>query len=184
MTSPAQYGTSGQPPNAEDTLRLIAGLPAPEGLADRVNVRLRNAPRTAGLFHWPMVPIMRFRFQAPVLRGAAAAAIVCVVAGGGWQICSRVPSTTAANQWTEPARVGNSGSFSNAGAMRTPDSLDRPVLTHAITAAPNDDPGSKADSGSTTWPKAASTSGASPKENAADSAKKHNKITKAARPQR
>ena len=32
-----------------------------------------------------------------------------------------------------PARVGAQGAFSNAGAMRTPDTLAKPVLTHAVT---------------------------------------------------
>ncbi|MGA9784021.1 MAG: hypothetical protein WBQ52_17820, partial [Terracidiphilus sp.] len=72
---------------------------------------------------------------APVLRGAAAAAIVCIVAGGGWRIYSRVqtPAAPTANVVVMPARVGTQGAFSNAGAMRTPDTLAKPVLTHAPT---------------------------------------------------
>lgn len=136
MISPAQNGfPADRVRSAEETLRQIAGLPAPEGLAERVNARLRTAPRSSGIFHWPIVPVMGYRLQSPLLRGAMAAAIVCLVAGGGWQICSRVPSTSAANDWVQPARVGNSGSFSNAGAMRTPDTLNRPVLPNPVPAA-------------------------------------------------
>jgi hypothetical protein len=131
MTSPSQHGMPGDAAqNGEDTLRLIAGLPAPEGLADRVNARLRTAPRRAGLLHWPIAPIMGYRIQSPAFRAAAAAGIVCIVAGGGWQIFSHVQTAPAANAIVQPARVGNSGGFSNAGAMRMPDTLDRPVLKH------------------------------------------------------
>lgn len=117
---------------AEKTLRLVAGLPAPEGLSDRVQAGLRTAPR-ARILQWPVALIPGGWMTAPALRGAAAAVIVCVVAGGGWRIYSRVQAPApSANVITMPARVGNQGSFSNAGAMRTPDTLDKPVLTHAI----------------------------------------------------
>lgn len=138
MTSPTQNGTpGGHPHTAEDTLRLIAALPAPEGLADRVHARLRTASRTGGLFSWAFAPVAGYRLHSPMFRGAAAAAIVCLVAGGGWQICTHVQPPATANNWVQPARVGNSGGFSNAGAMRTPDTLDRPVLTHAVQPAPD-----------------------------------------------
>lgn len=136
MTSPNQYGMTGDgPSSAEATLRLIAGLPAPEGLADRVHTRLRTVPRKTGLLHWPLAPAMGFRIYSPVFRAAAAAGIVCLVAGGGWQIYSHVATTPAGSAVVQPARIGNSGGFSNAGAMRTPDTLDRPVLKQAVPAA-------------------------------------------------
>jgi hypothetical protein len=117
---------------AEKTLRLVAGLPAPEGLTDRVQEGLRKAPR-GRLVEWPMALMPRGWMTAPALRGAAAAAIVCVVVGGGWRIYSRVqaPAPTA-NVITMPARVGTQGTFSNAGAMHTPDTLAGPVLTHSV----------------------------------------------------
>lgn len=123
----------GQASEAEKTLRLVAGLPAPEGLADRVQEGLGKAPR-GRLVEWPMSLMSRGWMTAPALRGAAAAAIVCVVVGGGWRIYSRVqaPAPTA-NVITMPARVGSQGAFSNAGAMRTPDTLAGPVLTHSVT---------------------------------------------------
>ena len=77
-------------PSGEDTLRLIASLPAPEGLADRVQDGLRHAPPTARVLDWrgPVRPSGGW-MQSTMARGAAAAAIVCVVAGGGWRIYSK-----------------------------------------------------------------------------------------------
>jgi hypothetical protein len=139
MTSPSQHlnpGNAGH--SGEDTLRLIAGLPAPDGLKDRVHSRLRTAPRAAGLLPWPITPLMGYRFHSPAFRTAAAAAIVCVVAGGGWQIFSHVQTAPQPNAIVQPARIGNSGGFSNAGAMRTPDTLDRPVLKHPLPSNQRD----------------------------------------------
>jgi hypothetical protein len=139
MTSPAQHGNPANPrPSGEDTLRLIAGLPAPEGLKDRVHARLRTAPPTSSLLHWPFAPLMDYRIHSPAFRTAAAAAIVCVVAGGGWQIFSHVQTAPEPNAIVQPARVGNGGGFSNAGAMRTPDTLDRPVLKHPLPSKQQD----------------------------------------------
>jgi hypothetical protein len=121
----------------EDTLRLIASLPAPEGLADRVQNGLRHAPPTARVLDWrnPLRPSGGW-MQSTMARGAAAAAIVCVVAGGGWRIYSRVQPVPAAKVVAIPPRVtpGRNG-FSQAGAKRVPQTLDGPVLTH--TAAGN-----------------------------------------------
>ncbi len=38
---------------------MIAGLPAPDGLVDRVQTRLRTVPRSARLLSWPMVFLRR-----------------------------------------------------------------------------------------------------------------------------
>jgi len=139
MTSPAQHSNPGDAGHSgEDTLRLIAGLPVPQGLEDRVHARLRTVPQTAGLLHWPIAPLMGYRIHSTAFRTAAAAAIVCVVAGGGWQIFSHVQTAPQPNAIVQPARIGNSGSFSNAGAMRTPDTLDRPVLKHPLPANQQD----------------------------------------------
>jgi hypothetical protein len=118
---------------AEKTLRLVASLPAPEGLAGRVQDGLRAAPR-ARLLAWPTALVPGAWIMSPALRGAAAAAIVCIVAGGGWRIYSHVqaPAAPTARIVVMPARVGSQGAFSNAGAMRTPDTLAKPVLTHAV----------------------------------------------------
>lgn len=121
---------------AENTLRLIARLPAPEGIEDRVKAGLRARGRSARVLRWPVWMSTDGLLYANALRGAAAAAIVCAVAGGGWQVYSHVqvsPSAQAAPA-AVPARIGNG--FSSAGAMRTPDSPYGPVLTHALVPAP------------------------------------------------
>jgi len=115
---------------AEETLRMIARASAPDGLVNRVQANLRNAPRTSVVMSW------RAGFNgwmySPALRGAAAVAIVCVVAGGGWRIYSHVPPAPTAKVIETPARVGSSGAFSNAGAMHKPDTLNGPVLAQPI----------------------------------------------------
>jgi hypothetical protein len=110
-------------PDASATLRLIATLPAPEGLADRVHARLRSAPRPARILEWPAA----FRTDSAWMRSAAAAAIAFVVVGGGWGVYSRVQPN---NVIAMPPHVAAPGGFSNAGAMRTPKTLDGPVLEH------------------------------------------------------
>jgi hypothetical protein len=118
----------------EDTLRLIASLPAPEGLADRVESGLRHTPPTGRVLNWRG----RLRpsggwMQSTMARGAAAAAIVCVVAGGGWRIYSGVEPAPAAKVVAMPARVAPGGNgFSQAGAKRVPLTLDGPVLSHPV----------------------------------------------------
>jgi hypothetical protein len=127
MKSP--YDRSGEPlDRVDETLRIIATLPAPVGLTDRVKARLDTASRGANLIAWPRAGADSGWMQGTVLRGAAAAAIVCVVAGGGWRIYSHVQPAPAARAIVLPARVGSSGAFSNAGAKHTPDTLNRPVV--------------------------------------------------------
>jgi hypothetical protein len=136
MSYPNQNGFSkdsgaGQ---AERTLRLIASLPAPDGLEDRVKAGLRSAPRGARILAWsqPFTP------NAGWLRAAAAAAIVFVVAGGGWGIYSRVQPGQPSAGSTVP-HLGASGGFSEGGAVRRPQTLDGPVVsapTPALTPKP------------------------------------------------
>jgi len=140
--------------SAEKTLRLIASLPAPEGLADRVQAGLQAAPPTGRVLSWrgPLRPagggwmhngwmhsgwMHNDWMHTSVARGVAAAAIVCVVAGGGWRIYSRVQPAPAANVIVMPSRVGPSaGGFSQAGAKRVPQTLQGPVLTHPVADTP------------------------------------------------
>ena len=117
------------PKSAEATLRLIASLPAPDGLEDRVMAGLKSAPRSARVLHWPSM----LQPAGGWMRGAAAAAIVFVVAGGGWGVYKRVQPTQPARVLVMPPRTGATAGFSNAGAMRTPQTINGPVLAKPAT---------------------------------------------------
>jgi hypothetical protein len=112
----------------EETLRLIARLSAPQGLEKRVQAGLKSGlranprpePASARLLRWPVAP----RLNSAWMRTAAAAAIVFVVAGGGWGVYSRVG--TARN--IAPPQSATQGGFSSSGAMRTPQTLHGPVV--------------------------------------------------------
>jgi hypothetical protein len=65
------------------------------------------------------------------MRSAAAAAIVLVVAGGGWGIYTRVQP---AKGIAAPPHVAAPVGFSSSGAMRTPNTLNGPVVKHPVTA--------------------------------------------------
>ncbi len=119
------------PHPVDTTLRLIANLPVPEGLEERVHTRLRLAPRTARLLAWPL------RTDTGWMRSAAAAAIVVVVAGGGWGVYSRVEHPQQpVRVIAMPATGTSGGGFGNAGAMRTPQTLNKPVLKHRAKGHP------------------------------------------------
>lgn len=114
--------TLGGAGDADATLRLIAGLPAPDGLESRVKAAVHRAPagRKGQLLDWPA----RSWMHSAWVRGVAAAAIVIAVAGGSWGVYSRV----------QPKRMpialphaGGAG-FSSANAMRTPKTLDAPTV--------------------------------------------------------
>jgi len=114
---------------AEASLKLIAGLAAPPGLVERVQAGIMAAPKRARILEWPKA----LRRDSGWMRTAAAAAIVFVVAGGGWGVYTRVQPN---NVVVMPARVSVSGGFSSAGAMRTPQTLQGPVLAHPVVAKP------------------------------------------------
>ncbi len=125
MSSPGRDGYAkdlgaGQ---AEATLRLIARLPAPEGLEDRVHAGLRSAPQRGRVLAWPRA------LNGDWMRAAAAAAIVCVIAGGGWGIYSRVTPGQAGG-----IAVPRGSGFSEGGAIRRPQTLQGPVVTHPATS--------------------------------------------------
>ena len=119
---------------AEETLRIIASLPAPEGLEDRIAEAMSKAPRMASVLPWPSEARRGWMHNA-MARGAAAAAIVFVVGGGGWGVYSRVHPAQAPRVIAMP-RVAAPGGFSNAGAMRTPQTLNGPTLAHPVVPAP------------------------------------------------
>ncbi len=118
------------PGSAEETLRLIAGLSPPQGLEERVHTALLTSPRRGRVLLWPAA----LRMDSNWMRSAAAAAIVFVVAGGGWGIYSWVQPQPA-RVIAQPPHVAAPGGFSSAGAMRTPNTLNGPVLAHPVTAA-------------------------------------------------
>jgi hypothetical protein len=122
---------------AEETLRLIARLPVPEGLEDRVHAGLKTVPSTVRsggrILAWPG-PLT---VAGGWMRSAAAAAIVFVVAGGGWGIYSRVqvgqpgqlPQGIAGPRIAGPGP----GQFSTGEAVRRPQTLNGPTVTHPAT---------------------------------------------------
>jgi hypothetical protein len=129
------------PGEAEATLRLIARLPAPAGLEERVKAGLRTARLSAAparvssrarILSFPT----RSRLESNWMRSAAAAAIVFVVVGGGWGVYSRVQPAQPARVTVLPPRVATPGGFSSAGAMRTPQTLNGPVVTHKAAVVP------------------------------------------------
>jgi hypothetical protein len=120
------------PSAAEATLRLIASLPAPEGLEDRIQAGLGASPRGGRVLVWPAA----LKPDSGWMRSAAAAAIVFVVAGGGWGVYSHVQQPQSAKVIVLPPRSAAQGGFSSAGAMRTPQTLNGPVLAHPVTAQP------------------------------------------------
>jgi hypothetical protein len=130
ISNPGRDTTSG---SAEATLRLLANLPAPRGIEDRVMVSLKMPSRTARVLHWPSV----LQPTGSWMRGAAAAAIVFVVAGGGWGIYTRVQPTQATKVIVRP-RAGAGGGFSNAGAMRTPQTVNGPVVPQPVATQQDD----------------------------------------------
>jgi hypothetical protein len=115
----------------DQTLRLVAHAPIPEGLEARVKARLVSAPRKARLLAWPA------RIRSDWMRTAAAAAIVAVVAGGGWGVYSHVLQPLVNNDmavpiralWTGPTMPG--GGMSSEGAMRVPLTVNGPTVNHA-----------------------------------------------------
>lgn len=127
--------------SAEATLRLIAALPAPQGLAERVQLRLAAEPRTARVLAWPAALRSGSNWMqggwrsSSALRTAAAAAIVFAIAGGGWGVYSRVQPTSSAKVIVMQPRSNANSGFSSANAIRTPQTANGPVLVKQ-TASP------------------------------------------------
>jgi hypothetical protein len=124
-----------QQDTAEATLRLIARLPAPSGLEDRVYAALAAHPRSARILSFPAP----HRPASEWMRAAAAAAIVFVVAGGGWGIYTHVQPAQAGKAAIMPhpamPHTAQGSGFSNAGAMRTPQLINGPVVVHPADVA-------------------------------------------------
>lgn len=122
-------GASEAERSVEETLRLIARLPAPEGLEERVKARLQASPRTGRVLAWPSPMVGGW------LRAAAAAAIVFVVAGGGWGIYSRVLPGQPSKGIGGPGMAAPGG-FTEGGAVRRPQTLMGPVVTVPVVTGP------------------------------------------------
>jgi hypothetical protein len=123
--------------SADATLRLIAGLPAPQGLEERVHRKLsaaraqRTAVQQGRLLAWPAAHAASREW----LRGAAAAAIAFVIAGGGWGVYRQVQPKQTVNGIRLSPHGAAGGGLAGAGAMRTPQTLNGPVLSGpALTA--------------------------------------------------
>jgi len=120
----------------DKTLRLIARLAPPDGLEERMQAGLKAAPALGGarILPWPTA----LRFDSAWVRSAAAAAIVAVVIGGSWGVYSRVQSIQPVRAITVPLHLSTQGGFSSAGAMRTPQTLNGPMVDHpaAVMAQP------------------------------------------------
>ncbi len=124
--------------NAETALRRIASLPAPTGLEDRVHAALASAKRrklnsrSGQVLAWPAGGGAGNAW----LRSAAAAAIAFVVVGGGWGMYARVKPSQPGRVIPLPVSGGAQSGFGSAGAIRTPQTVNGPVLMHTIKAAP------------------------------------------------
>jgi hypothetical protein len=121
----------------EETLRLIAMLPAPGGLEGRVKAGLATAPQAGRILLWrgPLRPAGGWMYSS-FARGAAAAAIVCVVAGGGWQIYSRVQPPAPSKVLVMPPPTTQPGrGFSQSNAPHVPDTIVGPELKHPVLPA-------------------------------------------------
>ena len=108
----------------DETLRLMAALPAPEGLEARLKARLAAEPRRAKLLAWPE--------ERNWLRAAAAVLLAAVVAGGAWAVYAHVQTGAVAHSQPMRPAVPTEG-FSSAGAMRTPQTLHGPSVTEPGT---------------------------------------------------
>ena len=105
------------------TLHMLAKLPVPVGMEDRVFAGVLAAPRGARVLHWP-----RPFYTRDWMRGIAAAAIVLAVGGGGWGIYSHVERNAPAQVEVTPRRIQQPGAFSSAGVMRRPQTITGPVV--------------------------------------------------------
>jgi hypothetical protein len=96
----------------EETLRLVARLPPPTGLADRVHSRLERIPAAPHRSFWTLwMPVQR-------LQLAGAALLVLAIAGSTWTVRH---ARSGHAQVVQPAAQGPA--FGSAGAERHPSSL-------------------------------------------------------------
>ena len=99
---------------AEETLRLVAQLPPPEGVADRVHRRLRVEGEAPRGFWRLWLPAHRVQFAGAALLVAAIAASTMMV---------RHPKSNAANVPAVQSVPEQGSGLGTAGAERHPASL-------------------------------------------------------------
>jgi hypothetical protein len=121
---------------AEETLRLIAALPAAEGLEDRVKAGLRAAPRRSTVIAWPFSSAEGWMHSAGA-RAAAAAAIVLVVAGGGWGVYSHIQVAPVPTAQVDLQSPNEAGRFSTAGAKHVPQTVEGPAAVAPVIEKPD-----------------------------------------------
>lgn len=131
MNSEARFDRSVGAATAEETLRMIANLPAPAGLEDRVKARLSSAPKRATVIAWPFASANGW-MRSGGIRGAAAAAIVLAIAGGGWGVYSHIQVAPVPSALVDPQLPNGAGRFSTAGAMHVPQTVQGPVVAAPV----------------------------------------------------
>lgn len=121
---------SGDP---EATLRLLAQLPPPEGLADRVHRNLAAAPDPA-----PAPRFWSLWLPAHRLQFAGAAVLVTAMAASSWTILESRRPTSPAAKTAVPGTAADSGrsAFSSADAERHPATLKPIKVPSAVPPAP------------------------------------------------
>lgn len=108
------------------TLRLLAQVEVPEGLADRVKARLARST-SGNVVEWPREQSV----GAEWLRRAAAAAIFLAVSGGSWAVYTTANGALdTARRGTAPAVLPSQqpGDFGTAGTMKKTNPLMAPVV--------------------------------------------------------
>lgn len=124
----------------DKTLHLLAQTPVPEGFKDRLHVALRKAaaeePQRGRLLAWPKLGAAEAWSAQPQglgvrwMRLAAAVLIAAAVFASGWGVAWHQQASNAAAAPKAPlVRPLPAGGFSSAGAMRTPQTLQAPVVS-------------------------------------------------------
>lgn len=103
----------------EETLRLVAQLPSPDGLEDRVHQRLHVSQR-----HLPARGFWSLWKPAQRLQYAAAAALVLALAGSVWKVYHPAHGAIVIQPAPQSGSPSTPGSgFGTAGAERHPGTL-------------------------------------------------------------
>ncbi len=96
--------------NAEETLRLIASLPAPEGIEDRVKSGLHAAPRQASVISWPLSSANGARWTQCLSDAGGRCGCDCVCRGGrGVGSVFAYPAGAAPTAVAAPQRIDGRG---------------------------------------------------------------------------